>query len=229
MQLYNDAIKTLEVDLKNPVSSKPTEPTEWAQRIEERSQALSGVIHDIFASIDNDSFVETQPAVDGTLAKLRFRRDATSALAQNDLYKTIKNTELQVQAAGGVLANDIQQYGSTLTVNVKKYPDHGTLIMQPDGSFNYIPDNDFSGSDSFTYSAKDNVSESAPATVAMNVVLLGDLKVDGKIDVDDVSLLTALITQGIYDLRADFDGDGVITVLDARKQVNACAKPRCAR
>ncbi|NJO83673.1 MAG: cadherin-like domain-containing protein, partial [Blastochloris sp.] len=48
-------------------------------------------------------------------------------------------------------------------------PAHGTLTLNPDGSFTYTPDAGFDGVDQFTYRAGDGYDPSALATVTINV------------------------------------------------------------
>ncbi len=48
-------------------------------------------------------------------------------------------------------------------------PSNGTLTINADGSFDYVPNSGFSGNDIFTYQARDAVSNSAIATVTITV------------------------------------------------------------
>jgi Bacterial Ig domain len=43
------------------------------------------------------------------------------------------------------------------------------LTLNPDGTFAYTPNTNFSGSDSFTYKANDGLLDSNTATVTINV------------------------------------------------------------
>ena len=70
----------------------------------------------------------------------------------------------------GVLANDTSPSGRPLTAAQVAGPAHGSLALNPDGSFTYTPANGFTGTDSFTYVASDGTSVSNPATVTINVV-----------------------------------------------------------
>ena len=50
-----------------------------------------------------------------------------------------------------------------------KGPAHGTLSLQPDGTFSYLPAANFSGTDTFTYRASDGSAVSNVATVTLHV------------------------------------------------------------
>jgi extracellular elastinolytic metalloproteinase len=89
--------------------------------------------------------------------------------AGNDAYSTKRNTALAV-AAPGVLANDADPDGGTLTARVIDAPRNARrFVFNPDGSFEYEPGNGFTGTDTFTYVAQDGQVSSAKATVAIEV------------------------------------------------------------
>lgn len=59
----------------------------------------------------------------------------------------------------------------------------------------------------------------------------GDLDGNGSVDQKDVDIIMQALNTAAYTGRRDprdLDGDGKITVLDARKLVRLCSKPRCA-
>jgi VCBS repeat-containing protein len=85
-----------------------------------------------------------------------------------DAYTTAQDTPLDV-AAPGVLGNDSDPEGDTLTATVDTGPAHGTLALNADGSFTYTPAAGYSGQDSFTYKAGDGAGSSEPATVTITV------------------------------------------------------------
>ena len=75
---------------------------------------------------------------------------------------------LTVEAASGVLSNDV---GTGLTVVSRTSPSHGTLQtpVAADGSYRYAPAAGFSGTDSFTYTARDSSNQSYTRTVTITV------------------------------------------------------------
>ena len=89
-------------------------------------------------------------------------------LAVKDNYKTNKNKTLTV-AAPGVLKNDTDPNGDALTATLVSITSHGTLTLNANGSFTYIPAKNFTGSDSFTYKAKDATAFSNVVTVTIKV------------------------------------------------------------
>jgi hypothetical protein len=89
-------------------------------------------------------------------------------VAADDRYETAHDTALSVPPPG-VLANDRDADGDTLTARLLSPPSHGMLDLQADGSFRYVPDAGFSGTDVFGYVADDGMNESNAATVTIAV------------------------------------------------------------
>jgi VCBS repeat-containing protein len=115
------------------------------------------------------SLAATDPGQTPALQAVTFQYNQnTPPVASNDSYGARKNVTLSV-AAPGVLANDTDANGNTLTAVLVSGPSHGTLTLNADGSFTYTPATDYTGSDSFTYQASDGQALSNVATVALNV------------------------------------------------------------
>src|SRR6185295_4501838 len=85
----------------------------------------------------------------------------------DDGFTLGKNASLTVNAPG-VLSNDTDLDGDTLTATLGTGPTHGTLNLLPNGSFTYTPVSNYFGADSFTYRANDGLTNSALATVSLN-------------------------------------------------------------
>ena len=89
-------------------------------------------------------------------------------MAANDSYSVNENTVLSV-AAKGVLANDTDADGDTLTAVLASGSAHGALTLNADGSFSYTPATGYSGTDRFTYRAFDGTAYSNIATVNLTI------------------------------------------------------------
>ena len=68
----------------------------------------------------------------------------------------------------GLLANDSDPDGDALTASLISQAGNGTVSLSSDGSFTYTPDKNFSGDDTFTYSASDGeASNTGSVTVTV--------------------------------------------------------------
>jgi hypothetical protein len=85
----------------------------------------------------------------------------------------IDNVEVLVNSttrlSRGVLTNDSDPDGESLTAIVESPPKHGSLSLMEDGSFEYTPDEGFAGIDWFTYRTNDGMADSEPAWVTIEV------------------------------------------------------------
>ena len=89
-------------------------------------------------------------------------------IAANDSRTTLFGAVLNV-AAPGVLTNDSDPEGQPLTAQLVSPATHGTVTLNSNGSFLYVPAGGFSGPDSFTYRASDGAQLSNLATVSITV------------------------------------------------------------
>ncbi len=96
-------------------------------------------------------------------------------VAVNDAYEAVEDTELVVPAVTGILANDTDEEGNTITIVSNTQPEHGLLVLNADGSFSYLPDADYCGADSFSYNVTDGICDTpVSATVSINVACVND-------------------------------------------------------
>jgi VCBS repeat-containing protein len=126
--------------------------------------------------------------------------------AAPDAFATNEDIALSVTAPG-LLANDTDVDGDALTTAVVAGPSHGTVTVNANGSFTYTPAANYSGSDSFTYEARDGSSASAPATVTIAVASMPDPPV-AENDAYATNEDTALVVFGPGVLGNDTDIDG---------------------
>jgi len=89
-------------------------------------------------------------------------------VAVADSRSAVQDTTLTV-AAPGVLSNDSDVETSSLTAVLNTTVSSGTLTLNPNGSFTYVPNTGFYGADSFTYRASDGTASSPAVTVTINV------------------------------------------------------------
>ena len=106
-------------------------------------------------------------------------------IANDDIISIVENTPTRLSVADN--DNDID--GTLTTIVLTSLPANGTL--QVDGlDLNFVPDEDFIGSDSFTYQIQDNNAASSQlATVTLNIEPITDT---------DVSVVTLAIPTTNY-------------------------------
>src|SRR5207244_1113381 len=91
-----------------------------------------------------------------------------ASCADNDSYTAADDTTLN-EAASGVLANDSDVDGDTLSAVLVSQPALGSLDLNSNGSFSYTPASNYNGTDSFTYKANDGQADSGIATVSITI------------------------------------------------------------
>lgn len=159
----------------NPASVVPTQPAHGTVSCDALgnctytpSPGFSGVDTYTYTVCDNFS----PPRCGSTTVTI-----AVGPKANNDTLSTAENTP----ANGNASTNDKYPPGSTFQVTGN--PSHGTVTMNPDGSYTYTPTNGYSGTDLFTYT----VCEAAPyqtlcSTAAVAVTIASgvtDLQANG--------------------------------------------------
>lgn len=117
-----------------------------------------------------DSF--TYEATDGSLndtatVTITVTETNQAPIARDDSYATNENETLNVSAPG-VLDDDTDPDSDDLSASVVNRPDNGTLTLNDNGSFSYIPVPGFNGSNSFTYEASDgSLTDTATVTITV--------------------------------------------------------------
>jgi hypothetical protein len=91
----------------------------------------------------------------------------------NAPYQLNEDSSLAVSAANGVLVNDTDADGDTLTASLVTGPSNAAFFsLNADGSFNYTPVANFNGIDSFVYQVSDGNggTDTATAYITINPV-----------------------------------------------------------
>jgi Ca2+-binding RTX toxin-like protein len=90
--------------------------------------------------------------------------------ATDDTYAATEDTVLTISAAQGVLANDIAADGGKAAIaGTFATAQGGSVKLNADGSFVYTPKANFSGADSFSYTAKDADGDTDTGAVTFQV------------------------------------------------------------
>ncbi|MFN6054279.1 MAG: tandem-95 repeat protein, partial [Planctomycetia bacterium] len=103
----------------------------------------------------------------------------TNAYANGRFYHSGGHTgdlwfRTSVTTGQGLLLNDSDAEGNSLTAVVVTNPSNGSVVINSDGKFTYTPNANFNGTDTFTYKASDGLSYSNIATVTVNVTAVND-------------------------------------------------------
>ena len=115
------------------------------------------------------TYTRTVPAYSVTMLDFGGTPIAGPPVASDDSYSTQKAVALNVPAPG-VLANDVDPEGETLTAVKVSDPSHGSVTLNSNGSFLYTPTAGYVGADSFTYKAYDN-SEGYSNVVTVSITV----------------------------------------------------------
>jgi len=135
--------------------------------------------------------------------------------AADDAYEVDEGQALTVVVADGVLANDNDADADPLTAILVSDPFHGTVVLGADGSFTYTPEENYFGTDAFTYAADDGFEDSNQATVTITVHLVNDVPAaaDDAYEVDEDQALTVVVADGVLANDSDADADPLTAIL----------------
>jgi hypothetical protein len=92
-------------------------------------------------------------------------------VAVADSYVAYKNTNFHKAAAEGVLSND-SNADTAIRVSLPNAT-QGTVTLNSDGSFDFIPISNFTGTTSFTYKAHNTATNADSATVTVSIQVKG--------------------------------------------------------
>ena len=141
--------------------------------------------------------------------------DAPVAVA--DSYNAIEDTPLVVPAAEGVLENDYDIEGSSLTAILVTDATKGSVTLNSDGSFTYTPNQDANGIDTFTYKVNDGALDSAPVTVTINIAPVNDAPVANDdpsyTTNEDVPLVITTRANGVLGNDEDVETQSTLTAV----------------
>jgi VCBS repeat-containing protein len=169
-----------------------------------------------FAGTDSFTYHASDGQLNSSVAVVTITVAAVNdpPVANNDAFGTNEDTTLSVTAPG-VLANDLDAENNTLTAVLDSGPSNGSLTLYVDGSFDYTPNANFVGSDSFTYHAFDGVDDSTTATVSISVGAVNDppaANSDAYATGEETTLAVAV--PGVLGNDTDAEGNWLTALLD---------------
>ena len=96
-----------------------------------------------------------------------------------------------------------------MAVTKESDPSNGSVTLNSNGSFTYVPTGDYNGSDSFTYSIVDSDGDTDTATVTITVNSVDDTPVaaNDTYSVDEDTTLTVVVGSGVLG-NDSIGGDG---------------------
>jgi hypothetical protein len=157
-----------------------------------------------------DSFTyKANDCEDSNVATVSLTVDAESTnlapVATAESYSVAEDVTLTTPAPG-VLGNDSDALPGpiAMTAALGTGVAHGTLIFNPNGSFEYEPLANYNGPDSFTYRATDGQLFSAMTTVSLDVTAVNDAPVAN----DDKAFTRRTTPVVVQVLANDTDADG---------------------
>ena len=173
------------------------------------------------SAVTSDSF--TYRAFDGLAASNDVVVDLTieneAPVGLDDDYAVALGGAIDTAVDGlpSVLDNDTDGDSDSLTAVLVSGPAHGTLTLNPDGSFIYENDGNANTEDSFTYVADDGLATSPDITVTIalqDVGIPGDFDADGVLGCGDLDLLGDAILAADHDPAFDLNEDSLVDALD---------------
>jgi len=132
-----------------------------------------------------------------------------------DSYSVNEDGVLNIGAATGLLANDIDPEFNPMTAILVTGPANGTLSMNTNGSFVYTPNANFHGTDTFSYRASDGSLDGAITTVTITVNPVNDapVGVNDSYVLNEDQTLTIAAAAGVLANDRDVDNDPLTATL----------------
>lgn len=167
---------------------------------------------------DSFTYAPNDGTVDGNTATVTITVNASNdaPLGNPDSYTVKEDVTLYVSTANGFIKNDYDAEGDSITGTLQTTTTNGTLTMSASGGFIYVPDNNFNGTDSFTYVPTDGTDNGGATVVTLHVTSVNDAP-HGSPDTyaiqEDKTLIVNL--PGLLANDSDADGDHLTAIQTA--------------
>ena len=168
-----------------------------------------------FVGTDTFTYQDSDGLETSTIATVTIAVTENPPVARNDSYSvTHGQTLLATTVSGGVLGNDSDIDGDSLTASLVSNVQHGTLWFGSNGMFSYTPVSGFVGTDSFTYKDSDGTESSTVATVTIAVLESPPIAKNDTFSIAHGQTLTVSSTySGVLGNDSDADRDSITASL----------------
>jgi large repetitive protein len=127
-----------------------------------------------FFGVDTFTYTVTDGSSgDTAMVKVTVNSANDMPVTSGDAYTVAENGTLTVSGPG-VLSNDTDIDGDPLTAVLSANPSNGTVTLNPDGGFTYIPSTNFTGTVAFQYYANDGTTDGNPSFVNISVTAINE-------------------------------------------------------
>ncbi|MCW8834488.1 MAG: sulfatase-like hydrolase/transferase [Colwellia sp.] len=180
-EFYDLAVDPYELDNKIDDATKAAVIAEFKQDMKDWMIRTNDPAMSAFVNMHDPAFLENwmeqqQAEADKNKLYPQLKKNAidptTFFYPHHDYYNIVAGDNLTVSVAEGLTSNDYDAVGATgMQVSKLSDPLHGTLTLNANGSFTYVPDANFSGTDEFNYQVNSvGTSDSGSARVYISVV-----------------------------------------------------------
>ncbi len=128
----------------------------------------SQALYQVTVNVDDLTLIGTP---DDTTSFILTLTDVNEPVVAVDDYFSFPIAHSVFIAGPGVLMNDVDPENAFISLAILVAPEHGQVSLNPDGSFTYLPQRGFFGTDSFVYQADDGMTAPSQATATLNVTL----------------------------------------------------------
>jgi len=154
------------------VTTPETDTYNWTLSAYVQAYAFSQPIRIVSGGIY--TFEVTSASNRGLLGSSNLNAYASGGFSHNQGYTGDLWFRTSVRPDRSILANDSDAEGDNLSAVIVSSPANGSVVLNADGTFIYIPNENFVGTDSFTYKASDGKLDSNTASVTISVNPVND-------------------------------------------------------
>lgn len=167
-----------------------------------------------FRGADSFSYQLENSAGETSIATATINVLNDGPVAVADDFSTDEDLQLVVTTDNGLLMNDSDPDGDSLTAEVSTEPSNGRVNLNADGGFAYAPDPDFNGVDTFTYTISDGEqSASAEVTIQVNPINDAPVSQTASFAATAGTQLSVDAASGVLQNDSDVDGDALVAIV----------------